>query len=66
MRKILLRRCQNSIISQIQEESMISIGKELFGNKIPKQDIPMIYSEKIKEVRTERKDIHNRIFMKRK
>lgn len=66
MRKILLRRCQNSIISQIQEESMISIGKELFGNKIPKQDIPMIYSEKIKEVRTEGKDIHNRIFMKRK
>ena len=48
MKKTLLRRCQKPIVGQFREENMITVGKEMFGSKMPKRDIPMVNVGKVK------------------
>lgn len=46
MKKTLLKRCGQPIGKEQKENNMVTLGREMFEQRIPKQDIPMYRTEK--------------------
>lgn len=42
MVKTLVKKCQKPMGKQQKEQNMITVGREMFSNKAPKREIPII------------------------